>query len=99
MNLVSILEDKAQKIIAGTEAVSISGEEMNVLCDPEQLRALKIYQDLPYGYHHATSAEECLELIRQGDSIYRTLEYCVLSNRALQIIRNYIWFDRDGVIC
>ena len=87
MNLVSILEDKAQKIITGEEAVSISGE------------ALKIYQDLPYGYHHATSAEECLELIRQGDSIYRTLEYCVLSNRALQIIRNYIRFDRDGVVC
>ncbi len=95
MNIISILEDKTNQIIKGQDSVALSGEEMNTLCDPKQLRAFKIYQSLPANYKAAKDIIECLELIRQGDCLYRTLEYCVITNRALGVVNDHIKFAGD----
>lgn len=95
MNIVSILEEKSNLIIKGQDSVALTGEEMNTLCDPKQLRAFKIYQGLPAEYKPASDLVACIELIRQGDCLYRTLEYCMITNRALSIINDYIMFVGD----
>lgn len=93
MNIVTILEDKTNMIIQGQDSVGLTGEEMNILCDPKQLRAFKIYQGLPTGFKLSDNVVECLEYIRKGDSLYRTLEYCVKTNHALTMVEEYISFE------
>ena len=92
MNIISILEDKTNLIINGQDFATLTGEEMNTLCDPKQLRAFKIYQDLPANYKPAGNIDECISFIRNGDCLYRTLEYCMIANRALSIIYDHINF-------
>lgn len=98
MNIVDILEEKTRLILDGNDFVALTGEEMNILCDPIQLRAFKIYQGLPIDYRECNNVVECLEAIRNGDSLYRTLEYCVISNKALNLIRQYISFTGDAYV-
>ena len=93
MNMVSILEDKTNAILQGQDSVGLTGEEMNILCDPKQLRAFKIYHGLPAGYKITNNIIDCLAKIREGDSLYRTLEYCVKTNHALSVVEEYISFE------
>lgn len=93
MNIISVLERVTEKIMHGEDSVGLTGEEMNVLCDPEQLRAFKIYEDIPHGFKKSSNVAECVAYIRAGDNLYRTLEYCVIVNKALSLVNNYVNFE------
>lgn len=88
MNIIDILENKTAAIISGSDSVGLTGEEMNILCDPIQLRTFKIFKSMPVDFKCSQNIEECIQKIREGDSLYRTLEYCIITNRALQNIRD-----------
>lgn len=89
MNILEILEDKKAKIIDNTP-VTFTAEELNVISDPVQLRTLKIYVPMPDSFEKAESIEDCINHISSGDCIYRVLEYCVLTNRALKSVTSYV---------
>lgn len=90
MNIIDILENKTAIIIAGSNSVGLTGEEMNVLCDPMQLRTFKVFKGIPADFKCSQNIEECIQKIREGDSLHRTLEYCIMTNRALQNIRDIV---------
>lgn len=87
MTIIEVLEGK-QVLLKDTDSVHFSGEELNVLCDPAQLRALKLQQRIPKDFSLSSNVEECVTRVRGGDSIYRVLEYCILKNRALSSVCN-----------
>lgn len=89
MNILDILEDKKAKII-NNSPVTFTAEELNVISDPTQLRTLKIYVPMPDTFEKAKNVEDCVQQISNGDCIYRVLEYCVLTNRALQSVTAYV---------
>lgn len=91
MNVLDILNAKREQICMDGD-VKFSGDELNILCDPRQLRAMKLYIDFPNDYSSCSRVEDCVDKIKQGDSIYRTLEYCILRNRALVSIKEVFPF-------
>ena len=86
MNILSILVTK-RDLIRGDSPVDFSGDELNVLCNPAQLRALKLYEPFPEEYHTSATLDDCITKIKQGDCLYRTLEYCIIRNCALNSIK------------
>lgn len=86
MNIIEVLENKRNDIREGNTVV-FSGEEINLLCDVSQLVALKLYDALPSDYTVSENMNACVEAIKNGDSIYRTLEYCIWRNRALDSVK------------
>ena len=85
MNIVDVLMTVQQKV-KNDEVVSFTGDDLNTLADYEQLRTLKLYIKFPIDFVKSTSLDECKESIRTGDSLYRTLEFCVKTNRVLEAI-------------
>lgn len=88
MNIVNILENKRIQIVKGQD-IDFTVEELNVISDPNQLRALKLRVPLD-SFEQTTTVAACSERIKNGDNLYRVLEYCILSNRALRGITYYV---------
>lgn len=89
MNLIEILESKWALMVQGKEPV-IDINELNDLCSPVMLRALRLYIPVPTDYHLAEDVDECIELARKEFCPYRVLEVLIRKNRALKIIGDYI---------
>lgn len=89
MNLIEILESKWALMVQGKDPV-IDINELNDLCSPVMLRALRLYIPVPTDYHLAEDVEECIELARKGFCPYRVLEVLIRKNRALKVIGDYI---------
>ncbi len=64
-------------------AVQFTVEEINTLSDENQLLALKFEKEFPKDFKTSTDLFDCTDKILRGDNIYRTLEFCILKNRAL----------------
>ena len=64
-------------------SVDFSADEINILSDRTALRELKLTEPFPSAYKCADDIFMCAKLIVEGDSIYRTLEFCMLKNRVL----------------
>ena len=77
--------------------VTLTSDEMNILSDPDQLRILKIYKSIPADFKASDSIDDCIASIIKGDTIYRILEYCVLTNRALASVRNHVNLGENEV--
>ena len=67
-----------------------TADEMNIMCDPAQIRTLKMKVPMPDDFTKTANPKQCLENILNGDSIYRVLEYCIMTNRALCSVKQYI---------
>ena len=89
MNILEILENKKQCLLTN-KPLMFTADEMNILCDPAQIRTLKMRVPMPDDFVKSFDAKSCLDQIYTGDSIYRVLEYCILTNRALCSIKQYI---------
>ena len=87
MTIVEILENKTNEIVNGGDKVCLTAEELNIICDVDQQRAFKIYLNLPRDFKSSRNLDECIKAIRNGDSLYRTLEYCIITNKALCSVR------------
>ena len=89
MNILDILENKKSDIVSTGHAI-LSADELNIMCDPMQIRTLKVYSPIPDEFEKSADITTCIQRIKDGDCIYRVLEYCILTNRALSIITNYV---------
>lgn len=88
MTIVEILENKTKEIVQGNNKPCLSAEEMNTICDVTQQRAFKIFVNLPGDFKSSNNLDECIKAIKNGDSLYRTLEYCIITNKALNSVRD-----------
>ena len=89
MNLIEILESKWALMVQGKEP-TIDIDELNDLCSPVMLRALRLYMPVPVDYHLAEDEEESIELAKKEFCPYRVLEVLIRKNRALKVIGDYI---------
>lgn len=89
MSILEILENKKESIL-NSDVVLFTAEELNIMCDPMQIRTLKLYAPMPDDFAKSGSIEQCISCIMEGDCIYRVLEYCILTNIALQSITKYV---------
>ena len=77
-------------VTSGEDHIALSSNDLNVLGDRNQLRALKIFVRIPRNFKASSNIITCIDAIKQGDCIYRTLEYCVLRNHVLHDVPKYI---------
>ena len=63
--------------------IDFSADEINTLCDRAALRELKLTEHFPDNFKRSADIFSCAKLIVEGDSIYRTLEFCMLKNKVL----------------
>ena len=52
---------------------------------------------IPADFKASDSIDDCIASIIKGDTIYRILEYCVLTNRALASVRNHVNLGENDV--
>ena len=89
MNFLDILESKWVLLVKGEEPI-IDIDELNRLCSPESLRALRLYAPIPENYQLAVDLEDCILLAKKDFCPYRVLEVLIRKNRAMKIIGEYI---------
>lgn len=100
MNIVDVLASKFNKIKDGGDIVSVTAEELNILCDKRQLNTLKLYRGLPKNFIRESNFLHSLSRIREIDTadsseaLYYTLDYLSLTNNALSTIWSN--FDLEG---
>lgn len=73
MNAYEVLKNKTQDVI-NDQTISIPKDELKILLDSDQLRALKFYKNPEKDYSLAVSESACIDLIKSDKDIYRTLE-------------------------
>lgn len=84
--ITNILIAKREELLAKGNplAVNFNANEINLLSDPDRLRALKLTVPFPNGYVPATDLFSCACEVVRTDSLYKVLEFCMLRNRVLR---------------
>ena len=82
MKLKNLLEKKLEVILSADnpQTVKFTLDELNIICDTNNLRELKLAVSFPTPFEKSASVFDCHLRILSGDSIYRVLEFCVLRN-------------------
>lgn len=81
MNILRLLLDK-QASILNDVPVHFDKNEIEILSDKNQLRALKIIGK-DFQFTKSLNIMECISHIKENPSLDKTLEYCVLRNPIL----------------
>ena len=59
MSILEILENKKESIL-NSDVVLFTAEELNIMCDPMQIRTLKLYAPMPDDFAKSGSIEQCI---------------------------------------
>lgn len=83
--IIEILNEKRKQLRSDGPEAKLTIDDINALMDVNELRVLKITNPMPKDFVFSQSKEESFKRLLEEDSIYRTLEYCVISHPVLQI--------------
>lgn len=85
--ITNVLISKREALIRKGDplAVDFDVSEINLLSDPDRLRALKLTVPFPDDYTPASDLFSCAEEVISADSLYKVLEFCMLRNRVLRV--------------
>lgn len=87
MDIEYVLRNKKRELIncGNPLQVQFTLDEINVLANADELRKLKLKLKFPAGFERSSDLFACTKKIIDGDSDYRTLEFCVLKNNVLRM--------------
>lgn len=85
--ILKILEDKKTQLIQseGKQDAKFCKDDIDVLMNVNELRVFKMSHTMPTDFQYAKSKQESIDLVLHDGSLYRVLEYCIISQPVLQI--------------
>lgn len=84
--IIKILRQKEEALLSKGDPLTVefTVPEINILSDENQLISLKLSVDFPEDFVPAEDLFHCAKRVIEGESVYRTLEFCMLKNRVLE---------------
>lgn len=85
--IIQILEDKRNQLLQsnGEADAKFCKADIDILMDVNELRVFKMKHQMPENFTFAKSKQESINHVLHEESLYRVLEYCIISQPVLQI--------------